>query len=287
MYLYNIQTFLPKYPNMNQSDFITMIQGLGNRPWLAYKYEKDFILTLILIRFSEVFPDLVFKWGTCLNKVYFPYFRLSEDLDFVLENNDNMGRTARKSLLKQYENTMISELEKLGLTLQDERTKFDEYKLAMFSFEYESALDGSTQTIKIDISLKSQLQLPPKRLAIQTIFQDAILGEDIFPEHSLNCIDIREALAEKMRAALTRREPAIRDFFDIWYAKNIWGFDFSDTVFLEILREKLWEVDYAYTLEDNRQLLEKQIVTDLIPVLTDDFGFDFDSIYSFILSHKS
>ena len=221
MYLEKIQTFLPKYQNMNKSDFITMIQGIGNRPGLAYKYEKDFILTLILIRFDEIFPDLVFKGGTCLNKVYFPYFRLSEDLDFVLENKDDMGRTARKSVLKQYENTIIAELQKLDLTLQDERTKFDEYRLAMFSFEYESSLDGSMQTIKIDISLKGQLQRASKRLPIRAIFQDAILGEDIFSEHSLTCIDLTEALAEKMRAALTRREPAIRDFFDIWYAKNI------------------------------------------------------------------
>lgn len=286
MYLEKIQTFLPKYQNINKSDFITMIQGIGNRPGLAYKYEKDFILTLILIRFGEIFPDLVFKGGTCLNKVYFPYFRLSEDLDFVLENKDDMGRTARKSVLKQYENTIITEFQKLGLTLQDERTKFDEYRLAMFSFEYESSLDGSMQTIKIDISLKGQLQRASKRLPIRTIFQDAILGEDIFSEHSLTCIDLTEALAEKMRAALTRREPAIRDFFDIWYAKNIWGFDFSSSLFRELLWEKLREVDYSYTLEDNRDLLIRQIKTDLKLVLTDDYGFDFDAIYTFILSHK-
>lgn len=287
MYLEKISTFLPMYSNMNKSDFITMIQGLGKSPGLAYKYEKDFILTLILIRFSEVFPDLVFKWGTCLNKVYFPYFRLSEDLDFVRENKDDLGRTGRKSLLKQYENTMISELLKLGLTLQDERTKFDEYRLAMFSFAYESALDSSMQTIKIDISLKSQLQLPPVRLPIRAIFQDVILGEDIFSEHTLTCIDLTEALAEKMRAALTRREPAIRDFFDIWYARTLWGFDFSDPVFRDLLSGKLREVDYAYTLEENHDLLMRQIKTDLRSVLTDDYGFDFDSIYTFVLSYKT
>ncbi len=287
MYIEKISTFLPKYPNMNKGNFITMIQSLGNRPGLAYKYEKDFLLTLILIRFSEIFPDIVFKWGTCLNKVYFPYFRLSEDLDFVLENQDDMWRTARKRLLKQYENSMVAELQKLGITLQDERTKFDEYRLAMFSFAYESVLDGSLQTIKIDISMKGQLQLPSRKLPIRAIFQDIVLWEDIFSQdHTISCIDLTEALAEKMRAALTRREPAIRDFFDIWYAREVGGFDFADPVFLEILSLKLREVDYAYTLEDSRQLLEKQIMTDLKPVLTDDFGFDFDSIYTFILSYK-
>ncbi len=123
-------------------------------------------------------------------------------------------------------------------------------------------------------------------MPIRSIFQDVILGEDIFSEHSLTCIDLTEALAEKMRAALTRREPAIRDFFDIWYAKNIWGFDFSDPGFLRLLKEKLREVDYAYTLEENRDFLIRQIKTDLRPVLTNDYGFDFETIYAFILSYK-
>ena len=85
------------------------------------------------------------------------------------------------------------------------------------------------------------------------------------------CIDLTEALAEKMRATLTRREPAIRDFFDIWYAREVGGFDFTDTIFLDILAEKLAEVNYLYTLDENREFLEKQIITDLKPVLTNDF----------------
>jgi hypothetical protein len=53
-----------------------------------------------------------------------------------------------------------------------------------------------------------------------------------------------------------------------------------------LLGSKLKEVDYLYTLEDNKELLKKQIITDLRPVLTDDYGFDFDSVYAFILSYK-
>lgn len=77
--------------------------------------------------------------------------------------------------MKEYENSMVAELQKLGITLQDERTKFDEYRLAMFSFAYESVLDGSVQTIKIDISMKGQLQLPSRKLPIRAIFQDIVL----------------------------------------------------------------------------------------------------------------
>jgi hypothetical protein len=89
-----------------------------------------------------------------------------------------------------------------------------------------------------------------------------------------------------MRAALTRVEPAIRDFFDIWYVKHLGWFDFSRQEFRDLLDVKLQEVDYKYTLEENRDSLVRQIKTDLRPVLTDDFGFDFDEIYDFILSYK-
>jgi hypothetical protein len=220
-----------------------------------------------------------------LNKVYFPYFRLSEDLDFILDVD--LGRTARKTLLKQYEESFIEDLALLGLTLRDERTKYDEYKLAMFTFEYQSAINNSLQTIKIDISLKGRLSLSVKPGKIQSIFIDNVYEDPIFSqEHTIGCIDLTESLAEKMRAALTRREPAIRDFFDIWYVREFSDFDFGSDVFRLLLGSKLKEVDYLYTLEDNKELLKKQIITDLRPVLTDDYGFDFDSVYAFILSYK-
>ena len=89
-----------------------------------------------------------------------------------------------------------------------------------------------------------------------------------------------------MRAALTRREPAIRDFFDIWYVRSFSDFDFERDEFRSLLRHKLAEVQYEYTLETNYDLLRRQIETDLRPVLTDNYGFEFDTIYTFILSYK-
>lgn len=285
MFIDNIQAFLPQYKNFGKDEFLRILTISNTRNFDPFKFEKDFILTLILIKFWWKYTDLIFKWWTCLNKIYFPYFRLSEDLDFVLDVN--LGRTARKTLVREYEENFVDDLTFLGLTLRDERTKFDEYKLAMFTFEYQSAINNSIQTIKIDISLKWRLSLPPKAGKIQSFFIDSVYEDPIFSqEHTILCIDLTEALAEKMRASLTRREPAIRDFFDIWYVRSVWWFDFSNPTFLSLLREKLREVDYVYTLEENRDLLIRQIKTDLSPVLTDNYGFDFATIYTFILSYK-
>ncbi len=47
--------------------------------------EKDYHLTKILHRISEKkIKDLVFKGGTCLNKCYLEFYRLSEDLDLFI-----------------------------------------------------------------------------------------------------------------------------------------------------------------------------------------------------------
>jgi uncharacterized protein len=284
MYIEKISYFLKDYQNIKKDEFIKIINLSNKKEFDIYKYEKDFLLTLILIKFWEKYPDLIFKWWTCLNKVYFPYFRLSEDLDFVI--NKEIGRTAIQTLLKKYEEDFIKDLSILWLKLRDERTKYDEHKLAMFTFEYNSILNNSLQTIKIDISLKNKLYIPTFSGEIKSNFKDTFLEENIFWAHFINCINLQEALAEKLRASLTRWTPAIRDFFDIWFVKNNSDFDFENEDFKKLLDIKLKEVDYKYTLEENFENLKKQVQTDLKPVLNDDFSFDFEEIYDFILSFK-
>jgi hypothetical protein len=142
----------------------------------------------------------------------------------------------------------------------------------MMTFEYRSILDNSVQTIKIDISLKKNLKLSPVKRQIHTIFVDKILEEPIFGEHFINCIDLVEAVAEKIRAGLTRTYPAIRDFFDIWFIKKNAEIDFTSTELKALVNTKLADVNYAYTIsEENFSLLEKQIITDLKPVLSKEW----------------
>lgn len=284
MYIKNIKSFLKNYKNYEIIEFLKILEYSNKKLFDKFKFEKDFLLSIILIKFWEKYPDLIFKWWTCLNKVYFPYFRLSEDLDFVI--NEDIWRTARQTLLKKYEEFFVSDLSILWLKLRDERTKYDEHKLAMFTFEYNSILDNSLQTIKIDISLKNKLYLPTYKWEIKTMFKDIVFEENIFWKHFINCINLKEAMAEKLRAALTRKDPAIRDFFDIWFVKNNSLFDFNNNEFKNLLNIKLHEVDYKYSLEENFENLNKQIKTDLKPVLNNEFNFDFKEIFTFILSFK-
>jgi predicted nucleotidyltransferase component of viral defense system len=63
--------------------------------------EKDYHLTRILHRISEKrIKDLVFKGGTCLNKCYLGFYRLSEDLDFVYNQDvKNQSKAQIKKIL--------------------------------------------------------------------------------------------------------------------------------------------------------------------------------------------
>jgi predicted nucleotidyltransferase component of viral defense system len=47
--------------------------------------EKDYYLTKVLIALSKQDLGIIFKGGTCLNKCYLGFYRLSEDLDLKLK----------------------------------------------------------------------------------------------------------------------------------------------------------------------------------------------------------
>lgn len=52
-------------------------------------------------------------------------------------------------------------------------------------------------------------------------------------------MSLREAYSEKLRAALSRREVAIRDFFDLEYADRVLGLDLRAPQMLGLVRAKL------------------------------------------------
>jgi hypothetical protein len=70
------------------------------------------------------------------------------------------------------------------------------------------------------VTYTNKQHLPSQPKDIQAIFIDPILEDPIFDQASITCLSLEEMMAEKIRAALTRQFPAIRDFFDIRYVKN-------------------------------------------------------------------
>lgn len=110
------------------------------------------------------------------------------------------------------------------------------------------------------------------------------MEEPIFENYSIFCMDFDEIVAEKTRASLTRSEPAIRDFFDIWYIKTFAKYDFKPI--LPLIKTKVAETNYKYTIDGNFDLLNSQIETDLKYVLKENFAFNLREIYDFLLGLK-
>ena len=69
-------------------------------------------------------------------------------------------------------------------------------------------------------------------------------------------LQIQEAYAEKIRAALTRREPAIRDYFDLDHAVQNALFDHRNRAVLDLVEAKL-----AVSGNDPVDLSEAKIAT--------------------------
>lgn len=247
----------------------------------VYKIEKDFWLTVLLIDIGRRYPDLIFKWGTCLNKIYYRYFRLSEDLDFTVIYEWSRNQT--KQLLEYYKQEFASSrYSDLGLQLIDKRTKFNEDTQGCFEFMYNSWIDKSIQTIKVDIKIEPKLLLPPVHKTIWSIFIDPVLWDPLFADHHIHVMDLQELVAEKMRAALTRKPSAIRDFFDIWFIRQQW---FDIDAIRALIQQKIWSL--SYTIGDSVDYLTPQISAELAPVLGwwQD-GFDLPEIFSFISWYK-
>ena len=78
----------------------------SNTGFSARLIEKDYYCSLVLRGMAEAFQQgLIFKGGTCLSKVHSDFYRLSEDLDFVIptplaasrSDRSRQSRTAARS----------------------------------------------------------------------------------------------------------------------------------------------------------------------------------------------
>lgn len=251
--------------------------------------EKDFYLTLILKNIEKVFKNsCVFKGGTLLNKVYFNYHRLSEDLDFSYIDFKSCGtRSGRSAAMRPIKKAMKDFVEELGMAVksdEEEGRGFNNSTQYVFNIVYNSILTNSGGNIKIEISLRAPVYEKPVLKDVSHYFLEPFTGRDMIPGNKVLSLALEEAVAEKLRAAITRKEPAIRDFYDLNCIINS-GFDFADKRFIEIFRKKIedesykgdYKIDFGLT-NAQKENLKVQIDTDLLPVLRLEESFDLEPV---------
>lgn len=159
--------------------------------------EKDYVLGWLLYGFSH-FPDLVFKGGTALSKVYFPrIWRLSEDLDFSLVQGE------MPDVMKEIEGIILTSSQKSGIEFNLKSSHLIPEYLQL-KIQYKGLI--SRNWIKIDCTLDDLVEKPAE-MELKSTYSDYI-------SFKIRVETLEEIFASKLRAAIERKK--CRDYFDLW-----------------------------------------------------------------------
>ena len=159
--------------------------------------EKDYVSGWVLFGLTQI-PDLVFKGGTALAKVYFPQtWRLSEDLDFVAtpEKWEGLPGQVPQALNKV---TAKSGIE-LNIKSQHSNPGYVQLKI-----QYTGPLGKNW--LKVDIT--------PEPPIGKVLSKSLSRSYSDYPDFTVRVESLEEIFAQKLRALVQRKK--VRDYYDIW-----------------------------------------------------------------------
>ncbi|NLX20884.1 MAG: nucleotidyl transferase AbiEii/AbiGii toxin family protein [Phycisphaerae bacterium] len=203
--------------------------------------EKDYFGTVLLAYLAECgIGRLVFKGGTCLAKVHAGFYRLSEDLDFTIPLPVEASRKQCSQAVAPAKKAVSSVAGFVAaMKCTEPLTGANNSTQYIGVITYESRTTGQREPIQVEISVREPLLLPTVTGQARTLLLDPIGGNTMIPAVAVGCIDVIEAMAEKFRAALSRQDVAIRDFYDIDYAAKHLGLDMISDRMIDLVRQKL------------------------------------------------
>jgi predicted nucleotidyltransferase component of viral defense system len=250
--------------------------------------EKDYYCSLLLGDLLTVTsPQWVFKGGTCLSKVHCEFYRMSEDLDFAFSVPVGVPRTQRSAMLVP----MREHFAKLATRLicfkvVETFRGFNNSTQYIGSLCYRSLATGQDESIKVEFSIREPILELVEHLPARTLMIDPFRQAVVVAPVKVPTLSYRETYAEKLRAALTRREPAIRDFYDIDHGVRSGRLITGEQLLTKLVQSKLampgnGSIDVS---AEKREILKRQVQTQLRPVLreTDFTDFDLDRAFGIV-----
>jgi len=192
---------------INYNDLIKLKEKIGIP---EETIEKDYLIELLLsyISINKCFKShLIFRGGTALKKVFFPQFRYSEDLDFIVKPSRNL------SILEQYMKEMVDKINgewsPIELSLREILYPQKGYLQLFLSYDVVSEI-RIVKELKIDI-IEDNVILKSKFRKIIFTYKDFMNLN-----RSLNTYDLESIAAEKiLRIIDVVNEP--RDLWDLLY----------------------------------------------------------------------
>ena len=188
--------------------------------------------------------------------------------------------------MKPIRDKMPKFLQTLGLKSPNpEGEGFNNSTQYLFIIQYSSVITARDENVKLEISLRQFPLEPPIRCRLKHFYKDPFSGTDLIPTRSVWALSFVEAVAEKLKAAIARKDVAIRDYYDIWHIAKA-GFDFYQDKFIRLFKAKLENDGYLEDFRnnfglDNEQIaiLERQINTDLLPVIRAGEQFSLNLVF--------
>ncbi len=246
--------------------------------------EKDYYCSLMLAFLFERERNLVFKGGTCLAKVQAGFYRMSEDLDFCIPMPCDTSQGTRRSQMKGLKKAINDDLphDLPVFRVRQPMTGSNMSRHYMAEIQYTSARNGEQETIKLEVGLREPLLTAPRTASAGTILLDPTRLEadttSCIAPVPVTCLSLDECYAEKFRAALSRREPAIRDFFDIDFAIRKLKLPTESMNFVDLVRKKMSMRgnEPADVSPERLAMLRSQVRSHLKPVLRDRDFKEFD-----------
>ena len=147
-------------------------------------------------------------------------------------------------------------------------------------------MTGQDESIKIEFSIREPILEPVERLPARTLLVDPFRQTAMVAPLEVPVLSCRETYAEKLRAALTRREPAIRDFYDIDHGVRSGRLNTDDRRLIDLVRRKLVVTgnDPIDVSDEKHAILKRQVQGQLYPVLreSDYTAFDLERAFGIV-----
>lgn len=249
--------------------------------------EKDYFCTVLLQYLAPPDSVLVFKGGTCLAKVHADFYRLSEDLDFVIPTPIDAPRKERSQRARILKGLLAEiEVRSPGIRLFRALEGANNSTQYIAVFGYTSLLHLREERIEFEVGLREPLLTAAVQGEAKTLLLNPVSGSSLVRNIHVPSLSLKETFAEKFRAALSRREVTIRDFFDIDYAVRTLGVRPDDAEFITLVRRKLAvPANKPVNVSAERLVsLRQQLAPRLRPVLRErDFReFDLDRAFGIV-----
>lgn len=266
----------------NKDDFLKVLERTSAQTGFPLGLlEKDYYITLLLSGINNISEELIFKGGTCLSKIYYSYYRLSEDLDFSMQlPAGEITRATRRNTIKPVKDKNQSFAKGYGMSIEGvDKAGHNESTQYIYAVNYESVVLGKKQSIKLEIGLRFNPLLLTSKQKVNHKFLHPFTKEPLFEGGTVNCLALKELVAEKLRAASTRLTIAPRDFYDLGYLIRV-GFNFRDEELWQLFKKKLAEDSFDNNLKEyrvnlgrsNKEIddMKSRIEAELLDILTLD-----------------